>query len=213
MRCVGWVYFGMENNEVRQLIWILPGLWQTILSKHWGRDKMAAILQMTLSHAFLNENEYWLTFHCSLFLGSNLQYSSIGSDNGLVSTRQQAIIWTNGVLFTDACHWFKELTHMHRNLHMQTDSSTWWHVYIDTVISEISTYSVKLQEVNQSNIQYNVVPSVALYLQQNIRCISCIFISFMAEARIFWENHINIMTADVLGPCVTRSSAAIVMTM
>ena len=39
---------------------------------------------------------------------------------------------------------------------------------MDTVISEISTYSVKLQEVNQSNIQYNVVPSVALYLQQNI---------------------------------------------
>ena len=58
---------------------------------------------------------YWkcmnfdFTDDCSL--GSNLQYSSIGSDNGLVSTRQQAIIWTNGVLFTDACHWFKELTH------------------------------------------------------------------------------------------------------
>ena len=30
---------------------------------------------------------------CSL--GSNLQYSSIGSDNGLALARQQAIIWTN----------------------------------------------------------------------------------------------------------------------
>ena len=27
--------------------------------------------------------------------GSNKQYSSIGSDNGLALTRQQAIIWTN----------------------------------------------------------------------------------------------------------------------
>ena len=29
------------------------------------------------------------------FLGSNQQYPSIGSDNGLVPTRRQAIIWTN----------------------------------------------------------------------------------------------------------------------
>ena len=29
------------------------------------------------------------------FLGSSKQYSSIGSDNGLVPTRRQAIIWTN----------------------------------------------------------------------------------------------------------------------
>ena len=27
--------------------------------------------------------------------GSNSQYFSIGSDNGLAPTRQQAIIWTN----------------------------------------------------------------------------------------------------------------------
>ena len=27
--------------------------------------------------------------------GPNLQYSSIGSDNGLAPVRQQAIIWTN----------------------------------------------------------------------------------------------------------------------
>ena len=30
------------------------------------------------------------------------QYSSIGSDNGLVPTRPQAIIWTNDGYITDA---------------------------------------------------------------------------------------------------------------
>ena len=34
--------------------------------------------------------------------GSNYQYSSIGSDNGLAPARRQAIIWTNDGLFTDA---------------------------------------------------------------------------------------------------------------
>ena len=34
--------------------------------------------------------------------GSNWQYSSIGSDNGLAPTRRQAIIWTNTGFFTGA---------------------------------------------------------------------------------------------------------------
>ena len=33
---------------------------------------------------------------------SNSQYSSIGSDNGLVPTRGQAIIWTSNGKFTDS---------------------------------------------------------------------------------------------------------------
>ena len=33
---------------------------------------------------------------------NTIQYSSIGSDNGLAPTRQQAIIWTNDDKFTDA---------------------------------------------------------------------------------------------------------------
>ena len=37
-----------------------------------------------------------------MFQVSDLQYSSIGSDNGLVTTRRQAIIWTNGGKITDA---------------------------------------------------------------------------------------------------------------
>ena len=36
---------------------------------------------------------------CSL--GSNWQYTIIGSGNGLSPNRQQAIIWTNGGQFTD----------------------------------------------------------------------------------------------------------------
>ena len=34
--------------------------------------------------------------------GSNQQYSSIGSINGLAPARQQVIIWTNAGYFTDA---------------------------------------------------------------------------------------------------------------
>ena len=34
--------------------------------------------------------------------GSNEQYYSISSDNGLAPSRRQAIIWTNDGKFTDA---------------------------------------------------------------------------------------------------------------
>ena len=51
----------------------------------------------------LNEN-FWIlnTFTGICYLGFNWQYGSIGSDNGLAVTRQQAIIWTNDCQFTDA---------------------------------------------------------------------------------------------------------------
>ena len=44
-------------------------------------------------------SDYNFTEICSQ--GSNLQYSSMGSDNGLVPARRQAIIWTNDGYFTD----------------------------------------------------------------------------------------------------------------
>ena len=58
---------------------------------------MAVILQTTFTNAFswMKIYEYWLKFHWSLFLRVQLQYASIGSDNGLAPTRQQAIIWAN----------------------------------------------------------------------------------------------------------------------
>ena len=64
---------------------------------HWGHFKMATTLQTTFSDAFswMKICEFWLRFHLSLFVKFNQQYSSIGSDNGLAPTRQQAIIWTN----------------------------------------------------------------------------------------------------------------------
>ena len=39
--------------------------------------------------------EFWLRFHLSLFPMVQLKHSSIGSCNGLVPNRQQAITWTN----------------------------------------------------------------------------------------------------------------------
>ena len=59
---------------------------------HWGQGKMAYIFQTTFLYAFswMKMYEFWL---CSQ--GSNQQYSSTGSDDGLRPTRPQAIIWTN----------------------------------------------------------------------------------------------------------------------
>ena len=55
-----------------------------------------------LKYVFLNEMfKFRLKCHWSLFLWSNWQYSSIGSDNGLAPIRRQAIIWTND----DLCCW------------------------------------------------------------------------------------------------------------
>ena len=52
-----------------------------------------------LEWKLFNFDQYF-TAGCSW--GSNLQYSIIGSDNGLAPTRRQAIIWTKDGQFTDA---------------------------------------------------------------------------------------------------------------
>ena len=52
---------------------------------NWGRNKMATISQTTFSKAFSWMKNF--TEICSL--GSNLQYSSIGSDNGLLACGQK----------------------------------------------------------------------------------------------------------------------------
>ena len=64
---------------------------------HLPLDKMTAISQMTCSNAFslMKISEFQIKFHWNVFPGSKWQYVSIGSDNGLVPSRWQAIIWTN----------------------------------------------------------------------------------------------------------------------
>ena len=59
---------------------------------------MAAIFQMKFSNGFSWNENVWMPIKISLKFvprGSNEQYSSIGSDNGLVPVKQQAIIWNN----------------------------------------------------------------------------------------------------------------------
>ena len=58
---------------------------------------MATISQTTLSNAFswIEMLEFRLKFPLSLFPMVQLQYSSIGLDNGLAPTRRQAIIRTS----------------------------------------------------------------------------------------------------------------------
>ena len=64
---------------------------------HRGRLKMAAISHTIFSNAFswmeIVNSEINFTEVCSL--GSNQQYSSIGSYTGLAPFRRQVIIWTN----------------------------------------------------------------------------------------------------------------------
>ena len=64
---------------------------------------MAANFLTTFSNAFswIEIHQFWWRFHWFQSLFSNEQYSSIGSDNGLVPNRRQANIWTNA----DPIHW------------------------------------------------------------------------------------------------------------
>ena len=80
---------------------------------------MAAILQMTYSNAFSQRKLLYFSSNfteiCSQ--GSNYQFTSIGSDDGLVPNRRQGIFWTKGGLI----YWcmyvslsLNELTHWGR---------------------------------------------------------------------------------------------------
>ena len=81
---------------------------------HCGWDKMAITLQMTFSNALslMTIVIFWLKFHWSLFM--RFQSVSIGSNNGLISNRWQAIIWSN----SDLLSW-----HMYALFH--TKQSRW----------------------------------------------------------------------------------------
>ena len=67
---------------------------------HWRWDKMATVSQTTFSNAFY-WMKTWISINISLKLVSkgHQQYSSIGSNNGLAPTRQQAIICTHADTF------------------------------------------------------------------------------------------------------------------
>ena len=68
-----------------------------------ARTKCPSFCQQLFQLHFLMKkcmiSNWYLTEVCSK--GTIYQYSSIGSDNGLVQSKQQAIIWTNDGLFTD----------------------------------------------------------------------------------------------------------------
>ena len=60
-------FFDMKLKTINLILQLhLPG---NIELTHWGRDKIDAILQTTLSNAFswMKMFEYWLKFHWSLF--------------------------------------------------------------------------------------------------------------------------------------------------
>ena len=75
---------------------------QPILT-HLFLDKMAAISQTMFLNAFSWMKSFVLRFefHWGLFLRAQLAMVSIGSGNGLVPNRRQAITWTN----VEPVHW------------------------------------------------------------------------------------------------------------
>ena len=64
--------------------------------RHFADNMLKCIL-------FLNEiYQFWSKFNGCFFLGVKLTISSIGSDNGLVPTTRQTIIWTDGPVWYSA---------------------------------------------------------------------------------------------------------------
>ena len=68
-----------------------------VLLTHLALDKKSTISQMTCSNAFswMKIFEFRITLIEICSLGSNWQYGSTVSDNGLVPFRKPAIIWIN----------------------------------------------------------------------------------------------------------------------
>ena len=63
---------------------------------------MNIFLQTRFSNVFFVNESVWISIKFSLKFVPKGPYSSIGSDDGLVLVRRQAIIWTNDGYFTDA---------------------------------------------------------------------------------------------------------------
>ena len=62
---------------------------------HLSLNKIAAVSQTAFSNAFssMKQFEFWLKFHCNLFLRVQLTITQI--DNSLAPNRRQAIVWTH----------------------------------------------------------------------------------------------------------------------
>ena len=74
------------------------GTWSNLNTlTHERPDKIASIFQTIFSDAFSWITVYDFQFEChwTLFLKVQLQYPSIGSDNGLAPAGRQAIVWSN----------------------------------------------------------------------------------------------------------------------
>ena len=98
--CVQNISYTDINWDSFMIYWSDPALGLT----HLPLDKMAAISQTTFSNAFLwmKKFEFWLKFHCSLFLRVQLTMTlSIGLDNDLVPNRASKTSGTSCIVYTD----------------------------------------------------------------------------------------------------------------
>ena len=83
----------MEHYNYSQLKQIKAK--QHIYLTHWGQDKMVTNLQISSEFSWMKMHEFQFKIHWSLFPRVQIWYSSINSDNGLLTNRWQAIIWNN----------------------------------------------------------------------------------------------------------------------
>ena len=85
----GWFLFSSTSPAYRQKFWIIA---------HTEVRLFNILRPRQNGHNFTDNNFKCIFFKISLKFLLKGQYSSIGSDNGLVLNRRKAIIWTNDVL-------------------------------------------------------------------------------------------------------------------
>ena len=131
---------------------------------------MAAIFQTTFSNGFSWTKMYEFRLNFTEVC-SNWQYSNIGSDNGLVPTRQHAIIWTNDGCFTDASVGPSELTHIRarKRYHIHCLCRTLWFIDVLTSVNSLrpsDAYMRRWQNHNWFRLWLVAWPAPSHYLNQ-----------------------------------------------
>ena len=129
---------------------------------HCGLDKMAYISQTTFSEYFYWDEMIVFWFKCDwiLFLRVQWTLSSIGSGNGLVLSRWQAIIWTND----DPVPW---------RIHASPNLSVFW---------GLSPYSGLILDLSPTNEMALLCNNVSHWLSANLE-------SALVWYLIIWAAH------------------------
>ena len=159
------------QNAINHLIWgkcissISNLCWEAYYLKQWGLNKMADILQTTYWTAFSRQKiivfDWNFTFVCPA--GRNWQANNV-SGNGLVSPRQQVIIWTT----TDPIHWciyiYIYVIQPEYVNAMWPSNTIWWHIWVNTSSGD-GWLPEDTQAITWTNVDSSLVSSIDIHLR------------------------------------------------